>query len=673
MLRSAYLSLVLSLFFSFSSSFAKIYGENLLHPKQQTKSLSSQEMRWGRHVDSLYSDLNKNKNPKKSDYLFLAKKENIPIVFQTYLPFFQNIKFFHLTNKDQRYNQYCVPQKNAPILLEKAFIQYCLSQYLGKSLRRIYVLKETYPFLLSTFSYILEDNHLSKKWITAFNKLKKHPSLLSFLSSFKNEHFQHFLADQSKKMRTKIARYQFNKYFKRIAHKLKRKDYDLRGELHSLERLVRIQGFPGPQDRYWRKYIALGNDLLVIPSQKKAAEELFKTAFTFAPQEQQEDAPFYLLWPKLYHEDFKGALKIVQQHDLLSQYEHFSSRAQFWISYSIYQNKNKKLSGELFEKIINQHPLSFYSVLSFKLLYKKSPPEKQDQIFDLLSISAPEGLGSALSLSSPTFQAQNVTPQGQLLLKEVLLWNQLKNEPLLSDTLQRLFSLTPSLFYQHAQHKNAEQFFHELVQFLAKEMGDQKEYLHTFKMVYMALEQSPTPLDPQTLKHLFPFAYYNSIKQATADNLNPILVLSLIRQESAFNPKAKSSAGARGLMQLLPQTARSMKKRVHPKLLKRPEINIRLGVKYLSKLLKAFDGNLIHTLAAYNAGPHRLQEWRQHVFKSDNPLLTIEMIPYRETRKYVKLIYRNIFFYQLLSNELEALTRPLQETFSVSYHSPRMR
>jgi soluble lytic murein transglycosylase len=140
-----------------------------------------------------------------------------------------------------------------------------------------------------------------------------------------------------------------------------------------------------------------------------------------------------------------------------------------------------------------------------------------------------------------------------------------------------------------------------------------------------------------------------------------------MRQESAFNPRAKSVAGARGLMQLMPATARMMHGRLRTVRLYDADFNIKLGTKYFQRLEKKYDGNLIDTLCAYNAGEGNLKKWKDDifVFGEDNPLEKIEMIPFNETRKYVKLIYRNLFYYRLLTND-PMIGESLAETLRVS-------
>ena len=142
------------------------------------------------------------------------------------------------------------------------------------------------------------------------------------------------------------------------------------------------------------------------------------------------------------------------------------------------------------------------------------------------------------------------------------------------------------------------------------------------------------------------------------------LILALIRQESAFNPQARSMVGAQGLMQLMPNTARQFNRRLKRSSLNKPQLNLKIGIKYLKQLIKKYDGNLVFVLAAYNAGERRIRNWRKNIFSAEKPLFMIESIPFKETRYYIKLIYRNIFFYKLLKQE-PVLKTPLEKTFHI--------
>ena len=158
---------------------------------------------------------------------------------------------------------------------------------------------------------------------------------------------------------------------------------------------------------------------------------------------------------------------------------------------------------------------------------------------------------------------------------------------------------------------------------------------------------------PKDVWDLFYPARYADIvaKHAKNAGLDTPLLLSLIRQESAFNPRARSRANARGLMQLLPSTARETAAaakltRAQAENLYEPEINIRLGTAYFAAMLRRH-GRPELALAAYNAGGARVARWVNE-FGDDDIAGFVEQIPFAETRNYVKTVIGNAGHYRKL-------------------------
>ncbi|UTF60950.1 transglycosylase SLT domain-containing protein [Gilvimarinus sp. DA14] len=157
------------------------------------------------------------------------------------------------------------------------------------------------------------------------------------------------------------------------------------------------------------------------------------------------------------------------------------------------------------------------------------------------------------------------------------------------------------------------------------------------------------------LQTRFPIAYREHVDITAKETaIAPHLLYAIARQESAFTPDARSSAGALGLMQLLPSTAKQTAHRSGMSFstydLLKPETNIALGGRYLGQLLNEFNGNRILAAAAYNAGPNRVKKWLNKDQATQLPFdIWIETIPYRETRGYVQnvLAYSVIYGYRL--------------------------
>ena len=149
----------------------------------------------------------------------------------------------------------------------------------------------------------------------------------------------------------------------------------------------------------------------------------------------------------------------------------------------------------------------------------------------------------------------------------------------------------------------------------------------------------------------FPIVHKNKVLQhAISTNIEPAWAFSIMRQESAFAVDARSSRNARGLMQLLPGTARAVARSLKTKLKRTSDlyianINIRLGINYLQRVTKGFNNNLSLATAAYNAGEYRVHKWLP---KKGNiaPDIWIETIPFKETRNYLRRILAYTLIYE---------------------------
>ncbi|AGW88595.1 MULTISPECIES: lytic transglycosylase domain-containing protein [Cupriavidus] len=155
-----------------------------------------------------------------------------------------------------------------------------------------------------------------------------------------------------------------------------------------------------------------------------------------------------------------------------------------------------------------------------------------------------------------------------------------------------------------------------------------------------------------TLRFLMP--YRDIMQRATDDvGLDMAWVYGLIRQESRFLMSARSSAGAHGLMQVMPATAKYVARKIgmndfSPTMMGDPNINILLGTNYLSMVLTDLDSSWTLASAAYNAGPGRPKAWRSTLAKPVEGAIFAETIPFNETRGYVKNVLSNATYYAAL-------------------------
>lgn len=165
-----------------------------------------------------------------------------------------------------------------------------------------------------------------------------------------------------------------------------------------------------------------------------------------------------------------------------------------------------------------------------------------------------------------------------------------------------------------------------------------------------------TTLPRKIWRMLFPIEYAPLFaREARKHGLDPYLLVALVRQESAFDPKAVSVAAARGLMQLIPSTATRVARQLRwdsfsLEQLFFPRLNIRLGTQYLADRLAQFKGDIDRAVASYNAGPDPVTLWLiEGEYREAAEF--VENIPFTETRNYVKIFHRNYRLYKRLYGE----------------------
>jgi soluble lytic murein transglycosylase len=403
-----------------------------------------------------------------------------------------------------------------------------------------------------------------------------------------------------------------------------------------------------PPNFRWVTLISTGKRLLAHHQDAKAIEA-FKLATHAAKEEQRLEANFYLILAYLHQENAAAALKVIEQNNFLTDYVQLNSKYQFWVALTLERNGQKEKALALYEKLVANGPISYYAIVTLAHLYQKYPAlaqtygqklKQQEQITPL-KISA-------------------YTPIFQQALRRLQVFLDMGLNLRAFTEMEYLMGMEQDQALNPRQANiDGQVYLKSLISNMSDLLNYKKNYVLAFRLLTNSLENRILNPDVNIIKDLFPTHYLAQIKRLEKE-IDPIIILALIRQESAFNPKARSAAGARGLMQLMPQTARNVRAKTKHHQLSDPEINLMIGTKYFKQILEKQNGNLIYALAAYNAGEHRLKEWAEEIFLFNDPVFTIEMIPFEETRVYVKLILRNIFFYSLLFNNMQ-LENPLEK------------
>jgi soluble lytic murein transglycosylase len=166
----------------------------------------------------------------------------------------------------------------------------------------------------------------------------------------------------------------------------------------------------------------------------------------------------------------------------------------------------------------------------------------------------------------------------------------------------------------------------------------------------MNLQENIFLMSDETVSRILPAGFRDLVRNSGKEfSISEPLMFAVIKNESAFNTRAVSSAGALGLMQLMPPTAKDIAKNLKLKVydMKRPSDAIRFGGYYLAWLNRFFRGNLREMVAGYNAGPGNVQQWKQK-YKEDDTDLFAERVPFDETRSYMLRIDKYYLQYNLI-------------------------
>jgi soluble lytic murein transglycosylase len=288
------------------------------------------------------------------------------------------------------------------------------------------------------------------------------------------------------------------------------------------------------------------------------------------------------------------------------------ARAAFWAAEASRRNGNNAIAREWYKKA-SRYGMVFYGQLAQAILQKNTP------LF----------IGSVTQAHLPSRRAIEKDPT-------------LKIISLLGKYGQKK-TLDKFLLHAAAQTDDARRL--SALTALAGKVGQQDHQVRTAKY---ALRKHVL-----LLKQGWPMI---SLPKNLA--IEPALTLAITRQESEFNRLAKSGANARGLMQLLPRTAREIARRIHMRYqrnrLWEAAYNVTLGSAYLGRLIAAYDGALVPAIAAYNAGSGNVRKWLK---TNGSPgksfaqtLFWIESIPFSETRNYVQRVLENLQIYRTRKN-----------------------
>lgn len=425
------------------------------------------------------------------------------------------------------------------------------------------------------------------------------------------------------------------KEFARLAKGIK----DAKDKFDATKKLVRFhqknQNFIYPKTA-WKSLVLAGQNLR-DENNLSSAEVLLNYSIDVGYDfETRNESIFYSLWLKIFQKKYSEALKIISDKKLIEQYSTLSSRVKFWIAYALYNEADFSISNHLFDQLIKSNPLNYYAIISQSFIPNASNLIKERVLNPITNV--------------PKITLNDLSESEKFNFKELLIWGHLSYTSKTDSLLTHFVAQTPSsLLKNKASFSNytEDEISSGIYELFLTQFNGSKSFLTSFKFMSRLIDKEEFNIKCINIKNLFPTDYYNIVQKVSGD-IDPLLILSIIRQESAFNTHARSSVGATGLMQLMPATAKSLTKKFHPSDLLDPKKNITFGSNYFTKLVNRFDGDIILALSSYNAGPTKVSRWKKDALANLDPFFMIEEIPYKETRLYVKLIYRNFFYYNLL-------------------------
>jgi len=358
----------------------------------------------------------------------------------------------------------------------------------------------------------------------------------------------------------------------------------------------------------------------------------------FPAYEQAESSLWRAGWLQFCQRRYHAATALWQSFEQRFPRSPLLPQMLYWQARAAQQEGHQDTALRLYQRIVADYPVHYYTIQGQASL--QAAGVRSALATDTALLTTPVLLQDPALLLE---QAQGQPSKARFHLVRVQELQQLQMSQQTGQEIRSLAPLLPST--------PAAQYF------LASLYVNNQQYGAAFRALNSVVEAlSPAevrglPRDFWTM--LYPQVFWPQVSQlAQTKGLNPYLVLSLIRQESAFNPAAISSSGARGLMQLMPTTAQELLTKLKlpqepASRLHDPQLSITLGTHYFAGLMQRYQGNVVLALTGYNAGPARAARWREQWSGVPTDEF-VERIPLDETRNYVKLILRNLMIYERL-------------------------
>jgi soluble lytic murein transglycosylase len=355
-----------------------------------------------------------------------------------------------------------------------------------------------------------------------------------------------------------------------------------------------------------------------------------------------DEAHFWLAWRAHQAKDYRTAARLLTEH--VANYSDSTDnrgKAGFWAAYDAERSGDKEAAMTLYRAMLLRYGAGWFGINAERRIAKLASEGVRGKPFesDLLLRRAVAGL-QTVKLPQETVadaEAEHLVKAEQLTL--VTCYQSAMNE---LDAMREKYPESPAVNLRIAQ--------------IFRIQGEPVAAINALKRSYPDYGQMlPEEASREVWGVFYPLKWWSNIKEeAKRHNIDPYLIAGLIRQESVFNPNARSRANAYGLMQLLPYVGRDVARKtgagaITTNDLFNPALNVQLGTAFVKELLDGFS-RFEYVAAAYNGGPTRVRRWLRELPTGEIEEW-VESIPISETRLYVQGVYRNSRQYQRLYDE----------------------
>ena len=325
---------------------------------------------------------------------------------------------------------------------------------------------------------------------------------------------------------------------------------------------------------------------------KKIYDRLIKTK----SKKYLYDSYWGLGWSEYMMGNYKDSLNIFAYLEQ-SKKNYYKTKGMYWKARSLEKLQDSKKANEIYDEILKNFKYGYYVYLSS--VKRNIQPKKE-----ILKVKINSQINSRAKFFT---EIDSAMPELKIYQRFII--NKLNDEDM-------------------------EAFLDNLIK------------LNEFNSVVKLSYQIKSKID-----HKYPFAHSKIVENySSLYNVDKNLIYSLMREESLFDENAVSRVKAKGLMQLMDKTKKSLENEIEIESRSsfEPNHNIKLGTYYLSKLNKKFDNNFFKVIASYNAGPHNVLKWNER-FKGLDDDEFVENIPFKETYGYVKRVLRSYYIYQSIN------------------------